>query len=207
MSTLELRAGTVEEVKESSGEWIFVDLGFSSKKPTCGLLVGDGEPQELTFANLLAKIAEACTTSERPLNLLLEAPLSVAFGANGNPIGRKCEKRGKETRYWYSGLACGVLVAANYLLRDVYTSSRQREIRLFEGFASFKPKGTRSSHKDDVLALRDIVWRRNSALGNIINPRDLKMSDEDEVFSAFRVAGMDFGVPPIVVVDGGQSGA
>jgi len=203
---LELRAGTVGEVCESSGEWFFVDLGFSSERPTCGLLVGDGEPQEITFADMRARVSNACRVTGGPLNLLIEAPLSVAFGANGNPAGRKCERRGTDTRYWYVGLACSVLVAATYLLREVHDLPRSREIRLFEGFVSFKPTRSRSSHKDDVLALRDVAWSRVTGRGYLVDPNDLKLNSEDEVFSAFRVAGMDFGVPPVVVVDSSQPG-
>lgn len=205
MHASELRAGTMHEMGESSGEWFFVDVGFSREKPTCGLLVGNGDPQEMTFAEVRARIAKACCATAGPLNLLLEAPLSIAFGPNGNPVGRRCERRGRDTRYWYFGLGCGVLIAATYLLREVHDLSRKREVRLFEGFASFKPTGSRSSHKDDVLALREVAWSRAAGRGYIVDPSDLKLNEEDEVFSAFRVAGMDFGVPPVVVVNGNHS--
>jgi hypothetical protein len=195
-----IRAGTVAEANRLSGEWVFVDLGFASKKRTCGLLVGAGDSQELTFAQLVAKITSISGASKAPLNLVLEAPLSVAFGPNGsrNPTRRSVEKREGQSRYWYLGSGCCVLVAATYLLRSLHDHSPVREIRLFEGLVSFKKKGDRSSHKDDVKALRDVVW--NPSLGQIISPEHLKDKQEDEVSSAFKVAGMDFGIPPVIEV-------
>jgi hypothetical protein len=70
---------------------------------------------------------------------------------------------------------------------------------------SANPK-TPSGNKDDVLALREIAWSRVAERGYIIDPGALKLNDEDEVFSAFRVAGMDLGVPPVVVVDSSRLG-
>jgi hypothetical protein len=69
-----------------------------------------------------------------------------------------------------------------------------------EGLVSFKPKGIASSHTADAVALREVVWQENSSRGRIIAPEELALSEGDRVVSAFRVAGMDFGVPPIVVV-------
>ena len=40
----EIRAGTMDELERDSGDWLFVDIGFSSKKETCGILKHGGNP-------------------------------------------------------------------------------------------------------------------------------------------------------------------
>ena len=111
-------------------------------------------------------------------------------------------KRGGQSRYWYVGLGCSVLVTATYLLRSIVELPPSREIRLFEGLVSFKTKGLPSSHTDDVMALREVAWTLDTARGRIVGPDALAMRPRDRVISAFRVAAMDFGVPPIIVVGG-----
>lgn len=197
-----IRAGLTSEANRNSGEWVFVDLGFAQAAKSCGLLVGDGESKDVSFSQLRREVLEIVSANGKPLNLLIEAPLSVAFNENGNPTGRLVERREKQTRYWYVGLGCSVLVAATYLLRAIQDARPKREIRLFEGLASFKPKGVRSSHSDDVLNLRKTVWEGNSKSGRIVPPEQLAASPEDRLLSAFLVAGMDFGVPPIVALGG-----
>ena len=194
-----IRAGLPAEAIRTSGEWIFIDLGFAQAAKSCGLLVGNGEPSELSFSQLRAEVLKIIASDIKPLNILIEAPLSVAFNKNGNPTGRKVERRVEQTRYWYVGLGCSVLVAATYLLRAIHDAQPNREIRLFEGLVSFKPKGTRSSHSNDVLNLRKIVWGSDSKLGCIVPPEQLAVSQEDSLLSAFLVSGMDFGIPSVGV--------
>lgn len=200
-----IRAGLLAEAKRSSGEWVFVDLGFAQAAKSCGFLVGDGNPVEVSFSQLRADMLQIVVSDGKPLNLLIEAPLSVAFNENGNPTGRLVERRGEQTRYWYVGLGCSVLVAATYLLRSIHDAPAKREIRLFEGFASFKPKGIRSSHRDDVLNLRRVIWEGDSKYGRIVPPGQLAASPAHRLQSAFLVAGMDFGVPPVVELNGRAS--
>ena len=93
-------------------------------------------------------------------------------------------------------------MAATYLLRSIHDARPVREIRLFEGLASFKHKDARSSHGEDVLNLRKIIWEGASKLGCIVPPQKLAASQGDIVLSAFVVAGMDFGVPTVVALGG-----
>lgn len=197
-----IRAGRIDEANQDSGEWVFVDVGFAKSARSSGLLLGDELCQELSFSQLRAKLQTVATAKAEPLNILLEAPLSVAFNENGNPTGRKIERRENQTRYWYVGPGCSVLVAATHLLRAIYDVTPSREIRLFEGFASFKPKGVRTSHCDDVLSLQKVIREGSSALGRIIPAEELLVSQDHCLQSAFFVAGMDYGVPPVVVLGG-----
>ncbi len=195
-----LRSGVINECNRASGRWVFVDLGFANAKSSCGLLIDDGDPVELTFAHMAGEVCDFARRSSSPMNLVLEAPLSVAFNAAGNPAGRAPEKRGSETRYWYVGLGCTVMVAATYLVRALLNTRSSCDVRLFEGFASFKPKGSKSSHAGDVLALRSAAWTPGTGGGRIIAPQELKLDASDTIQSAFLVAGMDLGVPPVIVV-------
>lgn len=199
-----MRAAKVEEVRADSGAWAFVDLGFSEKAKSCALLLDDGGPQEMTFADLRLALRDIVASDSKPLNLLLEAPLSVAFNRDGNPTGRSIERRGSEHRYWYIGLGCSVLVAATFLVHSLSSLRRRRDVRLVEGLASFKPKGAPSSHAGDVLALRDVAWSAHSPLGRIVDPAELAKTPTDRVVSAFAHAGLDLGIPPVVALGAQQ---
>lgn len=195
-----IRAATVGEVTRQSGRWAFVDLGFAEKSKSCGLALDDEQPVEVRFSDLCTKLRQEIQGGVGTVNLLLEAPLSVTFDEAGNPTGRAVEKRGLTTRYWYVGLGCSVLVAATYLLRSLLPVAAHREVRLIEGLASFKPKGEGSSHAGDVAALRDVAWGLNPQLGRVVGPSELVRHDAHRLESAFAVAGMDFGIPPVVVL-------
>jgi len=79
---------------------------------------------------------------------------------------------------------------------------RSGKIRLFEGFASFRPKGIRSSHEADAICLREVAWNPERYTGAVVAPEDFALTSTDVLSSAFRVAGMGFGVPPVVKIDG-----
>ena len=110
--------GLPKHLCRASGDWVFVDIGFAgdegkSKGRTCGFAENTDECKEITFAKVKECVIEAASRkAQEPLNLLLEAPLSVAFNTNGNPTGRRCEVGVEETgtgsrcatRYWYSGV-------------------------------------------------------------------------------------------------------
>jgi hypothetical protein len=128
----------VAEIHRESGEWLFVDIGFSRDGATCGVLAGSGKPEAVSFATLKKRVLDSIARRGSQLNLLVEAPLSVAFTAKGNPTGRSVERQGSRTRYWYVGLGSTVLLATAYLLRAVVQSGSRRKIRLFEGFVSFQ---------------------------------------------------------------------
>lgn len=191
-------AGNLSQANLASGDWVFVDIGFASAAKSCGLLVGSDQPEDITFSELKARLKSIVCASNNPLNLLIEAPLSVSFNDRGNPTGRSVEKRESDTRYWYVSPGCSVLVAATYLLRSIQDTKPKRDIRLFEGLASFKPKGVKTKGSEDVKVLRGII--EDPSKGNIVDPRNLWVKPGDVLYSAFRVAGMDFGIPPVVVV-------
>lgn len=196
----EIVPGVRSQARRDSGQWVFVDIGFSGHSKTCGIAIGDSQPRDVHYSDLASSIARELEAGASPLNLLIEAPLSVAFNAAGNPTGRRIEKKNGQTRYWYVGAGAAVLLATTHFLRCLYDMRLSTEIRLFEGFASFKAKGSRSSHADDVSSLRSVAWGE-SQKGTIVEEGRLKMRDDDILVSAFAVSGMDFGIPAVVIVD------
>src|SRR5437870_7573458 len=126
-SSMRLRAGLPEDIRPESGEWLFVDVGFSNKGRTCGVLGGDGASVAVTFAEAAKSVVASGARQTGILNLLIEAPLSVAFNAAGNPAGRTIERLGSQHRYWYEGLGCVVMTSAMYLLRALKDSEPRRD--------------------------------------------------------------------------------
>ena len=199
-----IEAGRFNEIRSQSGEWLIVDVGFSSTRKSCGVAKGDEDPYEITFGSLIKlAVKEAKTNDPKPLNLLLEAPLSSVFNDGGNPAGRSIDRNGRQHRYWYEGVGPLLVVASGYLLSELVHCDIQRDIRLFEGFVSFKRKAdslqspirSRSSHINDVKKLRDAVCKPADA--RIISPDALRISDPS-IKSAFAFMGMDFGIPPVI---------
>ena len=197
-----VRAGSLADLNAASGDWAFVDVGFAREGKTGGLLVNAGSPQLLTFSELRRELSTLAAIPGRQLNLVVEAPLSAGFTGAGNPAGRSMERQGKEHRYWYAGLGCQVTLAAAYLLRPMHDNGSGREVCLYEAFVSFKRKGSKSSHSNDVLAMRSVAWGEPGHQGRIIAPEELAGPHVHIVQSAFKVFGFDCGVPPVIVAGG-----
>lgn len=198
-----IRAGTTEEIKADSGKWVIIDIGFANNARSCGLLFADGSPVEMQFGEAVTQICRFTSVAEGPVNLLIEAPLSVAFDVRGNPKGRSIEKQSDgSTRYWYVGLGCGVMTAAMYLIMAVLKSESRVEVRLFEGFVSFKRAGKKRSHCEDVMLLKEVVDNPGRHSNSIVAGESLKINSTDILYSAFLVAGVDLGIPPVIVRSG-----
>jgi hypothetical protein len=93
------------------------------------------------------------------------------------------------------------MTAAMYLIRDIHDAiedSPSIEVRLFEGFVSFKE--VRTNHCEDVCNLRNMVRDAEQHQDSICGPSDLKCVETDEICSAFRVAGLDCGIPAVIVI-------
>jgi hypothetical protein len=195
-------AGSRDQIKWGDGNWVFLDIGFSSSERSCGLLIGGAEPQAVRFGEAEQKIIGHIRAGKRPTNLVIEAPLSVCFNKCGNPTGRRFEKevveRKTTTRYWHVPLGCSVMVAAMYLVRSLSIELPSNRIRLFEGFVSFKVKPT--DHLADVLALRQVVKSPNDFADCIISADDMRVDPSDRIVSAFQVCGQDCGIPAVIKI-------
>jgi len=211
-----VRAGTMDKLLKRTGDWLFVDIGFSRGGKTCGLLAATVPAAFAPLASASQPGAVAVTYGQAkdeivslgqqpggPLHLVLEAPLSVAFGIDGNPIGRDGEKRGSTTRYWYVGLGCSVLVASLYLLEALAASGPKREVRLFEGLVSFKDPTEGTDHIADVEALKRVVWSGGKIGGRYRVPAPQEGTGGATVRSTLSLLGLDRTPPPIIEVAAG----
>ncbi len=194
-----IRAGTISEIHPASGHWLILDIGFAHRAASCGLMIDQASPEMLQFGGAVNAICDFIAASIKPINLVIEAPLSVAFDARGNPTGRAIERQGGMNRYWYTGPGPAVMVAAMYLIRTVVELDIHREIRLFEGFVSFKQRRKKSDHAQEVLLLREVIDAPKDFPDAIIAPEALKADSTDTLRSAFRVMGMDIGIPPVIL--------
>ena len=231
--TSKISAGSVNDILKDSGQWMIVDIGFSTRESSCGVWTGTGEPDAVTSGELYAVtfgelkrkvIQEAEKAYPSRLNLLLEAPLSVTFNKDGNPTRRLCDqyviKKKPNHRDFYVNAGASTLIAADHLLRALRTSDRQGDVRLFEGFVSFKSKGTESSDIWDALKLKATVcnpttactshphklgqageWIQTSAC--IFGPEQLTKQRGDRVQSAFAFLSKDL-IPPVIRINPGD---
>jgi hypothetical protein len=196
-----IEAGKRSEIEWGQGNWIFLDIGFSNKARSCGLLIGDEDPICLRFGDAKRWIVEQLLSAGALTNLVIEAPLSVSFDASGNPKRRSIDANDTDPakrRHWYLGLGCAVMVAAMYLIRDIHNSGIRRRIRLFEGFVSNKDRSVRSDHRADCSLLRDVVRYPRRFSKSIYDASQLKKDQTDSLCSAFCVAGLDCGVPAVI---------
>ena len=195
-------AGVRDQARCDSGQWVFVDIGFSTNQSSCGIAVGDSRPRNVRFSDLAPCIGARIGVGYGAIEF---AHRSAAFGCV--QCGRKSdgpqhrEGRTVKPRYWYMQGGAVTLLATMHLVRDLYEIRPSREVRLFEGFASFKHKEKRSSHAGDVSNLRRVVWGERDK-GKIVDAEGLRMRNDDILVSSFAVLGMDLGIPPVVVADG-----
>lgn len=189
-------SGEIEDIRWNDGNWLIFDIGFSNKRETCALLFNNRKPDVYQYNEAVTEVQKIIQSFEK-LNLVIEAPLSVAFDNHGNPKGRSVEKMGNRTRYWYFGPGSTVLLATTYFLRRIKDSNPNVNIKLFEGFVSYKDRGKTSDHLRDVKLLKRAIMSPNP-LQYCKQPHELKMDDDDVLESAFKVAGMDFGIPPVI---------
>ena len=182
----EIVAGFCEDIRRDSGEWLIVDIGFSSNEATCGIWDEAQQPRVVKFGDLVKLTkGKAKEKSQEPLNLLIEAPLSVAFQCNRNPSRRKCDTKGNIHRDWYVNAGATTLLAASYLLQELVECEGRRRVRLFEGLVSFKRSGSApktkagriEANKADVLKLKNCVW--HEANDQIFAPSDLRQNPTD----------------------------
>jgi hypothetical protein len=191
--------GTERQIEWADGNWIFLDIGFSGTQKTCGLAIGDTEPHCVDFAEGQKRIIEHLAGAKSWTNLVIEAPLSVCF-RKGLPALRSVERRDGKNRFWYVGPGCGVMVASMYLIKAIQTASPPNGVRLFEAFVSYKQANVKSDHKREAGLLREVVRDPKGRLAPIVSAEQLKEREDDELISAFRVIGMDCGVPAVIML-------
>ena len=220
--TSRISAGSVNDIHMDSGHWMIVDIGFSTRDPKCGVWTLTGGFDSMTFAALQRRvIQEAEDAYPSRLNLLIEAPLSVAFNRHGNPSRRLCDEivinNKPAHRDFYVNAGATTLIAADHFLRALLWSQRHGEVRLFEAHVSFKTKDNPSSEYEDVMKLKEIVCNPTTACiahphtvgssGNsihsracIFSPEQLRKPQGDCVQCAFAFLNKHL-VPPVIRIN------
>lgn len=128
-----------------------VDMGFSGKTASAGFayLMSRNESclsRNLTFSDCVHAVAEK-VRQQGDLILLLEAPLSAAFDAKGNPQPRGRFESHPKPRWWSLGPGASMSLAAMHFLRRlVGVVCPESRIYLIEGYVV----GTDSGKDSDV---------------------------------------------------------
>jgi hypothetical protein len=114
---------------------IAIDIGFSSKRATCGAAIDEGS-WNLTFIQAVRKVRDFAQHQSNFV-LILEAPLSACFDQVGNPCARGDFERTKPARWWSLGAGAVTSLAAMHFLRTLNEELRNDDrinIHLIEGF-------------------------------------------------------------------------
>ncbi len=101
-----IKAGTKEQLLEKYDivDWLIIDMGFSRDRKSCGIKFNEQDAFEATYSEMTDFVLEHIqVNTRRPLNLMIEAPLSVSFTKSGNPTGRAVDGEGQDSRKWYVG--------------------------------------------------------------------------------------------------------
>ena len=119
---------------------VAVDLGFSGKQASTGVAVwqdGAVTAKAFRFHDAVVHVVGVLREVERAV-LILEAPLSCAFDASGNPSPRGEFETKPKSRWWSVGPGAATLVSALFFLRRLQEmlSDSPVTIRLAEAFVT-----------------------------------------------------------------------
>jgi hypothetical protein len=196
----------IQELRDDlrSGLVVAVDLGFAERDETCGLAWRCGaapeEAASTTFGGCIRRIAELVTAAEARAALIIEAPLSGCFNADGNPMARdygetRANGRSLESgRGWYCGAGAIVALGAVFFLRRLRDALGKSDatIVLFEGFVSFKRK--KSEHVDDARKLLEMF------VGNETRGYTVRAPARGEMITSLEVLGEKAQGAPLVLI-------
>ena len=198
------------DIKKDPAEWLIVDIGFSMEDRSCCVWTGTEGAKVVTFGNLVQLLKlEFRKKDPLDLNLVIEAPLSIAFQKNGNPTLRACYRLPdksstgqSQSRPWYTNAGATTFIAAQTLFRELRLCQVRRTVGLFEGFLSFKRSGDESitkgeaGHIEDVLKLKNAIWTGRDR--EIFGPGKLReRPDHGMESAAFPFLDRDL-IPPVI---------
>lgn len=194
-----LWAGPSQGFSINPTDWIFIDIGFGGRKndgrigKSTGLKLPGLKSSNETWADTSRKIVDFLEQRDSAVNIMIEAPLSVAFDISGNPAPRSFEKTNKGARYWYVPMGTNVAMSALLMLGNI-RKNLTTKVNLFEAIVSFKTRKT--DHSSDTEAMFDAVI--NSSMQPL---KDFRQKPSDIVESLGSRVNWDFGIPPVFVVE------
>ncbi len=154
------RAPRFEALRDSARQRpvIAVDLGYSSKRPTCGVATSIlGESKCYRFGDAVTRVVDLCVGQPKAV-LVLEAVLSTSHNSQGNPCDRGGFEKG---RSWYYGPGAVTFLAAMRFLAELDKRLPERlVIDIAEAFLS--NKAIRSRHESDAALIAKTFWKRRT---------------------------------------------
>lgn len=202
---IEFIAGRSTSAKQLTPEdtILSIDIGFTEKSRSSGIAIQHGSTGDVTKKQVM--YGDLTTVFQQEINhanvhLIIEAPLSMCFHPNGNPMGRGFEvqqHKKVETRYWYMSPGTTTLVAAALFIKklsDVYTQY-WRKVYIYEGFISFKAQ--RRSHSDDAMDLLEVLTNKRE--GRIIDWEDMNSYGSGNIMSVGLLTHNLRGIPSVVI--------
>ncbi len=201
----------INEIEDISN-WFIVDVGYSSRNQSSGILrvrnnkYTDKDLQDVGFSKLKKRFNDFYEENKnKKIGLVLEAPLSILFNKDGNPLGRGFEiefseeytKKGNKkiiaTRYWYYGAGATVTLGALEFIKRIESLLANDNIYLFEGFVSFKNKDIeKEEHYKDAELLYKAI--KNHELHEPIND-----AEKYKFIGSYLNLEIN-GIPPIIKV-------
>ncbi len=139
---------------------VAIDLGFSRDQRSCGFAFREPESTSIKSTNL--RYQECVKTTAETLRafaqsvLIIEAPLSGAFDAKGNPQSRGAFEGAPKPRWWSLRAGAAMALAAQYFLRDFCKlASTNSKYFLIEGFVSGVDSGNHIDVAERLLGALD----------------------------------------------------
>ena len=128
---------------------VAVDLGFSGASKSCGVAFHSTSAQlhseNCTFPNAIRAVADFMRKTREGV-LILEAPLSAAFGPAGNPCARHEIERGTTPRWWSLRAGATMSLAALHFCRGLQSHLPNNfRLHLVEGFVTGDASGEHSA--------------------------------------------------------------
>ncbi len=188
-----IEAGHPKDFSRNLSEWVFWDMSFSKSKSS-GLILPSGEEVTTTWSDACGKVLLLASERNRPLNIMLEAPLSFSFKM-GNPIRRNFEPVNYE---WYRNAGAGLAWGAGLFLLEISKVARSK-VYLFEAFITNANKTRTNTRKDNHirdarLMARHVSNDNTELLTNTTLPNSM-------IESSTKRFGLDFGIPPVLKAD------
>ena len=191
-SNSKIRAGKVCNINMESGDWFIVDIGWVNY----GIAINQDPADQVGRRELVRQLVGRATEgTSRPLNLLLEAPLSMAFDPDGNPMIRGFETpEGIGPRRWYFNAGASTMHSAATILDELSRCRLRRRIRLFEGFAPLQ--GADDAEVADML--RQLIL--NPYPGAIIPPNQIIAPEAGTLRPIIGISEREPRIPPVISV-------
>lgn len=156
------RAGAGLSLSSHGHTIVAVDLGFAQSGKTTGFAwidrVGQIWSESLDFRGAVARVKDLF--GEQRGVLIIEAPLSAAFGKTGPMPRGTFEQAEQGNRYWYCGSGASTSLSALYFLNELsqLLGPENAAIELYEGFVSYKNQGKGSDKRiDHWLDAEDLI--------------------------------------------------